>query len=110
MSACFVHVYRDPARAPGESDVLAHAKHSIDLLDPEPVQDVGHEGLEPHVLDAGDVFRATEVVGRSIFHPLSSIVYHYRSSAFSHDHDGAMAMRYSGIALRATYGTARPVC
>ena len=41
---------------------LAHAKHSVDLLDAEPMEDVRHQSLESHVLYACNVLSALEVV------------------------------------------------
>ena len=41
---------------------VAHAEHAIDLGDAQPVQDIRHQRLEAHVLDAGDVLRALKVL------------------------------------------------
>lgn len=54
--------------------LLAHAKHPVDLLDSKPVQNIGHQGLEAHVLDAGDIFGASEVVGSPVFSSLPGVV------------------------------------
>jgi hypothetical protein len=45
---------------------IAHAQHAIDLGDAEPVEDIRHQGLEPHVLDACDVFRTLEILASPI--------------------------------------------
>lgn len=58
------------------NDSLAHAQHAVDLGDPEPVEDVRHEGLEPHVLDAGNVFGPFEVVRCAIFPAFPRVVHH----------------------------------
>lgn len=50
-------------------------KHSIDLGDTEPMQNIGHECLEAHILDPGDVFRAFEVFACAIGAAFSCIVY-----------------------------------
>src|SRR5919201_351291 len=45
--------------------VVLHVRHRdqpVDLADAEPVQHVGHQLLEPHVLDAGDALGAREVL------------------------------------------------
>lgn len=64
---------------------VGHAQHAVDLLDAEPVQDVGHEGLEAHVLDAGDVLGALEVLARAVGAPLARVVHevfgHFAQSA-----------------------------
>ena len=53
---------------------IAHADHVVDLLDAEPVQDVGHEGLETHVFDSGDDFSATEVFIGAVTTAFSEVV------------------------------------
>lgn len=57
-------------------NLLAHAQHTVDLGDPEPVQNIRHEGLESHVFDAGDVFGPFEVVGCTIFSTFPRVVHH----------------------------------
>lgn len=57
-----------------ERHSLAHAQHAVDLLDAKPVQDVGHEGLEAHVLDAGNVLRPLEILGRAVLAALPGVV------------------------------------
>ena len=45
---------------------VAHADEVVDLRDAEPVQDVGHQGLEARVLDAGHGLGAVEVLLRLV--------------------------------------------
>lgn len=40
---------------------IAHRNHVVDLLDSQPMQDVGHECLEPHILDTSDELGRLEV-------------------------------------------------
>lgn len=42
--------------------LLAHAKHPVNLLDAQPMQDVRHESLESHVFDTSNVLSSLEVV------------------------------------------------
>ncbi len=55
-------------------DPLAHAQHPIDLLDAEPMQNVGHQGLKTHILDACNVFSPLEIVRGPVFSAFSRIV------------------------------------
>lgn len=57
------------------ANVLAHAQHPVNLSDAKPMQDVGHQRLEAHVFDAGDVLRALEIVRGAVFASLSGIVH-----------------------------------
>lgn len=41
---------------------LAHAKHPVNLLDAQPVQDIRHESLESHVFDTCNVLGPLEIV------------------------------------------------
>ena len=55
-----------PARAKNFSDAgdalhVAHADEVVNLRDAEPVQDVGHRGLESGVLHAGNTLSAVEI-------------------------------------------------
>jgi hypothetical protein len=59
---------------------VAHAEHTIDFFDTKPVQDIRHQRLEAHVLDASNVFGALEVVGSAIGTPLPCVIY----QVFSH--------------------------
>lgn len=54
--------------------LLAHAQHTVDLGDSEPVEDVRHKGLEAHVFDAGDHFGPFEVVRCTIFASFPRVV------------------------------------
>ena len=59
----------------GEAEnLLAHAQHPINLGDTEPVEDVRHQSLEPHVLDAGYVFSPLEVIGGPVLASLPRVV------------------------------------
>lgn len=58
-----------------QKNLLAHAEHSINLGDSEPVEDVRHQSLEPHVFDASDVLGPFEVVRRTIFSSFPCIVH-----------------------------------
>lgn len=55
---------------------LAHAEHPVNLGDAEPMEDIGHQSLETHVFDAGDVLGPFEVVRRTILSSFPSIVHH----------------------------------
>ena len=57
---------------------LAHAKHSVNLGDTQPMKDIGHQGLEAHVLYTGNVFGALEIVRCKICPALSRVVHNYR--------------------------------
>lgn len=65
----------------GSANSLAHAQHAVNLLDAEPVENVGHESLESHVLDSCDIFRALEVVGCAVGSTLSGIVHNFRGES-----------------------------
>ena len=72
-----------------EEDILAHAQHAVNLCDAQPVEDVRHEGLEAHVLDAGDHFGPFEVVRRAVFSAFPCVVHHcslHVSSCHHHMH------------------------
>ena len=53
---------------------VAHRDHIINLLYPQPVQDVGHERLESHVLYACDELRGFEVLVSRVAAPFSEVV------------------------------------
>ncbi len=53
---------------------VTHGHHVVDLLNTEPVQDVGHESLEAHVFDARDLLRRLEILIGRIATPLAKIV------------------------------------
>jgi hypothetical protein len=46
----------------------------IDLLYPEPVEDVGHECLEPHVLHASDELSRLEILVSRVTAPFAEVV------------------------------------
>lgn len=54
---------------------IAHRHHVVDLRDTEPVQDVGHERLEAHVLHASNDLCRLEVLVRRITTALAKIVH-----------------------------------
>ena len=58
-----------------QQNSLAHTQHTVDLGDAEPVKDIRHESLEPHILDAGDVFGPFEVIRRPILPAFPSVVH-----------------------------------
>lgn len=43
-------------------DSLAHTEHSINLLDTEPMENIGHQCLETHVFHTGNVLGSLEVL------------------------------------------------
>ena len=45
----------------GEYVHVTHRDHVVDFLDTEPVEDIGHQRLESHILDTGDKFCGLEV-------------------------------------------------
>lgn len=51
------------------------------------MQDVWHQGLKAHILDASNVFGSLEVVRGSVGTTLASVVNHYRQSASHHHQD-----------------------
>lgn len=54
--------------------LLAHAQHTIDLLNSEPVKNIGHEGLEAHIFYASNVLSSLEVLRCTIGTALSGVV------------------------------------
>ena len=55
--------------------LLGHGQHPVNLSDAEPMKDIGHERLEPHVLDARDILGALEVLARPVLSAFSCVVY-----------------------------------
>lgn len=53
---------------------VTHRNHVVDFLDTEPVQDVGHECLEAHVLDTRDELCRFEVLVGGVTTPLPQVV------------------------------------
>lgn len=54
---------------------ITHRDHVVDLGDTQPVQDVGHEGLEAHVLDTGDELGGFEVFVSGVSTAFAEIVH-----------------------------------
>lgn len=54
--------------------LLGHTQHAINLLDTQPMQDIRHESLEPHILYAGDVLGSLEILGCAIGAAFSCVV------------------------------------
>jgi hypothetical protein len=57
-----------------EDPHIAHRDHIMDLLNPEPMQNVRHQRLEPHILHPSNHLRALEVLIGRIASPLPEIV------------------------------------
>lgn len=53
---------------------VRHAQHTIDLRDSQPMQDIRHQRLKPHVFDPSDILSAFEVLARPIAAPFSGVV------------------------------------
>ena len=53
---------------------ITHANHMIHLLDPEPVQNVGHECLESHILHTSNHLGRLEVAVSTVTTTLAEIV------------------------------------
>src|SRR5215472_14361565 len=51
----------DPLRGQGIALEVRHRDPAVDAADAEPMKDVRHQFLEPHVLYAGDAFGAAEI-------------------------------------------------
>lgn len=54
---------------------IAHGDHVVDLLDTKPVEDVGHESLETHVLHASDELRRREVLVGGVATAFAEVVH-----------------------------------
>lgn len=54
---------------------LAHAQHAVNLLDSQPVENVGHESLETHVFDARDILRPFEIIRSAVCAAFAGVVY-----------------------------------
>ena len=54
---------------------ITHRDHVINLGYSQPVEDVGHESLEPHVLDPGYEFSGLEVFIGGVSSSLPQVVY-----------------------------------
>ena len=53
---------------------LAHAEHPINLLDAEPMENIGHQRLETHVLHTRNILGSLKVLRSSVQPTLSGIV------------------------------------
>lgn len=61
---------------------LGNHKHSVDLGNTEPVQNIRHQSLETHVLDAGNVLCTFEVLACTIGTTFSCVVYQIFGNLF----------------------------
>jgi hypothetical protein len=57
-----------------ENKHVTHGDHMVDFGDAEPVQDVRHERLEAHVLDASDELGRLEVLVGRVSSTLTQVV------------------------------------
>jgi hypothetical protein len=55
-------------------DSLAHTQHPVDFLDTKPMENIGHQRLESHVLHASNVLGSLEILRGPIQSALSGIV------------------------------------
>jgi hypothetical protein len=53
---------------------VAHTQHSIYLLDTQPMENIGHQSLESHILHTGDIFGSFEIFRGTVRSTLSRIV------------------------------------
>lgn len=53
---------------------VAHTQHAVNLGDAQKVQNIGHEELEPHVLDTCNVLGSLEVLGSRVAAALARVV------------------------------------
>lgn len=54
---------------------VGHAEHPVDFSNAQPVENVGHESLEAHVLHTRNVLRSLEVFAGPIFSSFPCIVH-----------------------------------
>jgi hypothetical protein len=60
---------------PVQADVhITHRDHIVDLGYAQPVQHIGHESLEPHVLHPGNEFRGLKVLVSRVSPAFSQVV------------------------------------
>ena len=59
---------------------LAHTQHPVNLLYPQPVQDIGHQRLKSHVLDSGNIFGALKIIRGSVGSSFPRIINHWPSN------------------------------
>jgi hypothetical protein len=74
MALYFMSDMETGSRQPGEIVDWLILTHAINLGNTKPVQNVGHQSLEAHVLDSRNVLCSFEVHARRIRAPLASIV------------------------------------
>jgi hypothetical protein len=55
-------------------DSLAHTQHPVNFLDTKPMEDIGHQRLESHVLHTSNVLGSLEILRGPIQSALSGIV------------------------------------
>lgn len=79
-----MYICHETEGQPGNS--LAHAQHPVNLGDTEPVQNIRHQSLEPHVLDAGDVLGPFEIIRGAVFSAFSGVVHDCRVSVSHRQH------------------------
>lgn len=76
MASCFILTYMlAMSRSSRANTLLAHAQHSVNLFDAEPVKDIGHQCLESHVFHARDILRSLEILRSAIQSTLPCIVH-----------------------------------
>ena len=90
-------------REEGDAHV-AHRDHIVDLRDAEPVQDVGHERLEAHVLHACDELRGLEVLVRGVAAALAQVVHEVPGAPVSVGRNGAGEGWGRTLSLRRGHG------
>ena len=83
---------------------VAHADHLVNLGDPQPVQDVGHERLEAHVLDACDELRGLEVLVRGVAAALAQVVHEVPEATVSVRRNGVGEGWGRTLSLRRGHG------
>jgi hypothetical protein len=55
-------------------DLLAHTQHSVNFLDSKPVQNIGHQSLESHILHARNILCSLEILRGPVRSTLSGVV------------------------------------
>jgi hypothetical protein len=64
-----------PELVPKVNNLLAHTQHSVDFLYSKPMENIGHQGLESHILYPSNIFRSFEILRGTVRTSLSCIVY-----------------------------------
>jgi hypothetical protein len=76
IASCFMLVkLLIPELVAKVSNLLAHTQHSINLLYSKPMKNIRHQGLESHILHAGNILRSFEILRGTVRSSLSRIVY-----------------------------------